>query len=80
MTKTLQNELASRHDIPFMPVDIDETNDYANNIAHYVLHLYGPLINGQKAVTSTNKNIKTFENITFLRLSSLNNRFAPSHP
>ena len=57
-----------------MPVDVEETNDYNYGIAHYVLRLYGPLINGQKAVVTitgikvffdirvpTNKNIKIFE-------------------
>ena len=62
LTNTLQNELANRHDIPFMPVDVEETNDYIYNVPHYVLRLYGHLINGQKAVV-TITGIKVFFDI-----------------
>ncbi|RGB29430.1 ribonuclease H-like domain-containing protein [Rhizophagus diaphanus] len=33
-----------------MLVDIEKAKEYFNNIPHYILHLYGYLINGQKAV------------------------------
>ncbi|RGB25019.1 hypothetical protein C1646_772325 [Rhizophagus diaphanus] len=36
--------------IPFMPVDIGEAKEYFNQISHYILRLYGYLVNGQKAV------------------------------
>jgi hypothetical protein len=74
LTRILNKELSNSRDIPFMPVDVEETNDYIYNVAHYVLRLYGPLINGQKAVVtitgikvffdirvSTNKDKKSFE-------------------
>ncbi|PKY43459.1 DNA/RNA polymerase [Rhizophagus irregularis] len=45
-----------------MPVDIEETKEYINQIPHYVLRLYGPLVNGQKAVV-TLTGIKVFFDI-----------------
>ncbi|CAB5149739.1 unnamed protein product [Rhizophagus irregularis] len=35
---------------PFMAVNIEESTEFKNGQAWYVLRLYGPLINGQKAV------------------------------
>ncbi|CAI2198642.1 4552_t:CDS:2, partial [Funneliformis geosporum] len=48
--------------IPFMPVDIEEVKEYINKIPHYILRLYGYLINGQKAVV-TITGIKVFFDI-----------------
>ncbi len=39
-------------DIPFMAIDIEESTEFINSKARYILRLYGPLINGQKAVVS----------------------------
>jgi len=62
VTNILNNDISNHHEIPFMPVDVEETDDYNFNIAHYVLRLYGPLINGQKAVV-TITGIKVFFDI-----------------
>ena len=35
-----------------MPCDIEEYNEYIDNKPHYVLRLYGYLVNGQKAVVT----------------------------
>ncbi|GBC40883.1 ribonuclease H-like domain-containing protein [Rhizophagus irregularis DAOM 181602=DAOM 197198] len=35
-----------------MPVDIGEAKEYFNQIPHYILRLYGYLVNGQKAVVA----------------------------
>ncbi|CAJ0895910.1 12354_t:CDS:2 [Entrophospora sp. SA101] len=61
-TTILKQALAKREDILCMPVAIEESNEYINNIAHYVLRLYGSLINGQKAVV-TITGIKVFFDI-----------------
>ncbi|RHZ43910.1 hypothetical protein Glove_804g8 [Diversispora epigaea] len=57
-----------------MPIDIEEYNEYINNIPNYVLRIYGYLVDGQKAVVTIsgikvffdirvpdNKNIDVFE-------------------
>ena len=62
LTEILENALINRQNIPFMPVDIEESNEYINQTPHYVLRLYGPLINGQKAVV-TITGIKVFFDI-----------------
>ncbi|RGB29534.1 hypothetical protein C1646_766508 [Rhizophagus diaphanus] len=49
-TSTLNEEIANYQGIPFMPVDIGEAKEYFNQIPHYILRLYGYLVNGQKAV------------------------------
>jgi hypothetical protein len=51
-TPTLNDEIANHQDIPFMPVNIEEAKEYVNNIPHYILCLYGYLVNGQKAVVA----------------------------
>ena len=51
-TSTLNNEIANHRDISFMPVDIEEAKEYINNTPHYILRLYGYLVNGQKAVVA----------------------------
>jgi len=35
-----------------MAIDIEESTEFINSKARYILRLYGPLINGQKAVVS----------------------------
>ncbi|GES95224.1 ribonuclease H-like domain-containing protein [Rhizophagus clarus] len=49
-TSILKDEIANHRDIPFMPVDIEEAKEYINKTPHYILRLYGYLVNGQKAV------------------------------
>ncbi|RIB28854.1 hypothetical protein C2G38_2156809 [Gigaspora rosea] len=61
-TVTIKWALITREDISFMPVDIEEYNEYINNIPHYVLRLYSYLVNGQKAVV-TISGIKVFFDI-----------------
>uniref|UniRef100_U9UW03 DNA-directed DNA polymerase family B exonuclease domain-containing protein n=1 Tax=Rhizophagus irregularis (strain DAOM 181602 / DAOM 197198 / MUCL 43194) TaxID=747089 RepID=U9UW03_RHIID len=51
-TSTLNDEIANHRGIPFMPVDIEEAKEYFNQIPHYILRLYGYLVNGQKAVVT----------------------------
>src|SRR6266540_7035566 len=52
LTTILEDALSKQQDIPFMAIDIEESTEFINGKAHYVLRLYGPLINGQKAVVS----------------------------
>src|SRR5687767_10033421 len=52
LTAILEDALSKRQDIPFMAVDVEESTKFINGQAWYVLRLYGPLINGQKAVVS----------------------------
>src|SRR5436305_9714017 len=61
-TSTLNDEIANHQDIPFMPADVEEAKEYINQIPHYILRLYGYLINGQKAVV-TITGIKVFFDI-----------------
>ncbi|PKY33086.1 DNA/RNA polymerase [Rhizophagus irregularis] len=61
-TLTLKVEIANRRDIPFVSYDIEEAKEYINKIPHYVLRIYGHLINGQKAVV-TITGIKVFFDI-----------------
>ncbi|CAI2173939.1 5195_t:CDS:1, partial [Funneliformis geosporum] len=61
-TSILKDEIAKHRDIPFMPVDIGESKEYIYGTSHYVLRLYGSLINGQKAVV-TITGIKVFFDI-----------------
>ena len=49
-TSILEDEIANHWDIPFIPADVEEAKEYINQIPHYILRLYGYLINGQKAV------------------------------
>ncbi|GES85731.1 ribonuclease H-like domain-containing protein [Rhizophagus clarus] len=51
-TSILKDEIANHRDIPFMPVDIEEAKEYINKTPHYILCLYGYLVNGQKAVVT----------------------------
>ncbi|PKK79895.1 hypothetical protein RhiirC2_768621 [Rhizophagus irregularis] len=50
LSAILNNALAKRKEIPFMAVNIEESTEFKNGQAWYVLRLYSPLINGQKAV------------------------------
>ena len=59
LTMILENALANHQNVPFMPVDVEESNEYINRTPHYVLRLYGSLIKGQKAVV-TITGIKVF--------------------
>ena len=52
LTAILEDALSKRQDIPFMAVDVEESTKFINGQAWYVLRLYGPLINGQKAVVT----------------------------
>ncbi|GES95250.1 DNA polymerase family B-domain-containing protein [Rhizophagus clarus] len=61
-TSTLKVEIANRRDIPFVSYDIEEAKEYVNKIPHYVLRIYGHLVNGQKAVV-TITGIKVFFDI-----------------
>ena len=45
-----------------MPTDIEESNEYIKGTPYYILRLYGPLINGQKAAI-TITGIKVFFDI-----------------
>jgi len=46
LTMILENALTNHQNVlvPFMPVDIEESNEYINQTLHYVLRLYGPLM------------------------------------
>ncbi|RIB22902.1 hypothetical protein C2G38_2033212 [Gigaspora rosea] len=48
----LEDALSKHQDILFMAIDVEESTEFTNGQAWYVLRLYGPLINGQKAVVS----------------------------
>src|SRR5688572_24973633 len=61
-TSILKDEIANHRDIPFMSVDIEEAKEYINKTPHYILCLYGYLVNGQKAVI-TITDIKVFFDI-----------------
>nr|CAG8581542.1 4718_t:CDS:2 [Entrophospora candida] len=62
LTENIKRVLTNKKDIPFMPVDIEEYNEYINNTPHYVLRIYGCLVNGEKAVV-TISGIKVFFDI-----------------
>ncbi|CAI2161522.1 1438_t:CDS:1 [Funneliformis geosporum] len=61
-TLILKDEIANYRDIPFMPVDIEESKEYIYDTSHYILRLYGYLVNSQKAVV-TITGIKVFFDI-----------------
>ncbi|CAG8566511.1 14120_t:CDS:2 [Dentiscutata erythropus] len=48
----LEDALSKHQDIPFMAIDVEESTKFTNSQAWYVLRLYSPLINGQKAAVS----------------------------
>ncbi|PKY47853.1 ribonuclease H-like protein [Rhizophagus irregularis] len=52
LTAILNNALAERQEIPFMATDFEGSTEKINGKYHYVLRLYGSLINGQKAVVT----------------------------
>src|SRR4051794_40423771 len=61
-TSILKDEIANHRDISFMSVDIEEAKEYINKTPHYILRLYGYLVNDQKAVV-TITGIKVFFDI-----------------
>ncbi|CAG8815891.1 9225_t:CDS:1, partial [Dentiscutata erythropus] len=50
LSAILNNALTRQEDIPFMAVDFEGSSEKIGEKNHYILHLYGSLINGQKAV------------------------------
>ncbi|RIB01986.1 hypothetical protein C2G38_2229117 [Gigaspora rosea] len=48
----LNNTLAKRKEFPFMAVDFEGSSEKIGEKNHYILRLYGFLINGQKAVVT----------------------------
>ena len=52
LTEILNNALAERREVPFMTVDFEGSSEKIGAKHHYVLRLYGSLINGQKAVVT----------------------------
>src|SRR3954469_2878644 len=69
-TSTLNDEIANHRDISFMSVDIEEAKEYINNISHYILRLYGYLVNDQKAVVAIT-GIKVFFDICIPKNASI---------
>ncbi|CAI2200374.1 9174_t:CDS:1, partial [Funneliformis geosporum] len=51
LTPILKNALSKRQDIPFMAIENEGSTEGINGM-YYVLHLYGHLINGQKALVT----------------------------
>ncbi|CAG8573209.1 5357_t:CDS:2 [Cetraspora pellucida] len=49
LTAILQQSLSEKNPIHFMPNNVEDAFEYINNIQTYILHIYGPLINEQKA-------------------------------
>ncbi|CAI2201631.1 16248_t:CDS:1, partial [Funneliformis geosporum] len=62
LTPILENALSKRQDIPFMTIENEGSTERINGTYRYVLHLYGRLINGQKALV-TLKDIRVFFDI-----------------
>src|SRR2546421_4733034 len=52
LSAILNNALAKREEIPFMAVDFEGSSEKIGEKNHYILRLYGSLINGQKAVVT----------------------------
>ncbi|CAG8735143.1 14395_t:CDS:2, partial [Dentiscutata erythropus] len=52
LSAILNNALAKREKISFMAIDFEELSEKIGKKNHYVLRLYGSLINGQKAVVT----------------------------
>ncbi len=69
-TSILEDEIANHQDIPFILVDIEESKEYIYGTPHYILRLYGYLINGQKAVVAI-IGIKVFFNICVSKNASI---------
>src|ERR1043166_6194225 len=45
----LKQNLSKIEPIYFMPVDVEDAIEYVKGVPVYIMRLYGPLINGQKA-------------------------------
>ncbi|CAG8747952.1 16535_t:CDS:2 [Dentiscutata erythropus] len=52
LSAILENEIANHCDIPFMAIKNEGSTEKINGTYRYVLHLYGRLINGQKALVT----------------------------
>ena len=52
LTAILDDALSSCKKIPFMAIDSKESSEKIKGMYHYVLHLYGHLINGQKVLVT----------------------------
>ncbi|CAG8850190.1 29454_t:CDS:1, partial [Racocetra persica] len=52
LSAILNNALTRQEDISFMAIDFEGLSEKIGEKNHYVLHLYGSLINGQKAVVT----------------------------
>ncbi|RIB01081.1 hypothetical protein C2G38_2231949 [Gigaspora rosea] len=52
LTAILEDALSSCQEIPFMAIDHEGSSEKINGKYHYVLRLFGTLINGQKAVVT----------------------------
>ncbi|CAG8642790.1 10351_t:CDS:2, partial [Dentiscutata erythropus] len=52
LSAILNNALAEQEEIPFMAIDFEGSSEKIGEKNHYVLRLYGSLINGQKAVVT----------------------------
>ncbi|CAG8787341.1 11545_t:CDS:2, partial [Dentiscutata erythropus] len=52
LSAIFNNALAKREEIFFMAVDFERSSEKIGEKNHYVLRLYGSLINGQKAVVT----------------------------
>lgn len=52
LTAILDDALSNHQEVPFMAVDFEGSSEKIGGKNHYVLRLYGSLINGQKAVVT----------------------------
>ncbi|CAI2168356.1 16646_t:CDS:2, partial [Funneliformis geosporum] len=52
LTAIFDNALSNYQEIPFIAVDFKASSEKIGKKNHYILHLYGSLINGQKAVVT----------------------------
>ncbi|CAI2194085.1 9950_t:CDS:2, partial [Funneliformis geosporum] len=52
LTPILKNALFKRQEIPFMAIENEGSTERINGTYHYILRLYGHLINGQKVLVT----------------------------
>ncbi|CAI2197721.1 6420_t:CDS:1, partial [Funneliformis geosporum] len=52
LTSNLNDALSSCEKIPFMAIENEGSTERINRTYRYLLHLYGRLINGQKALVT----------------------------
>ena len=62
-----KNVISKHQGILFMPLDIEESKKYINQIPYYIFCLYGYLVNGQKVII-TITGIKVFLIFVFLTI------------